>query len=89
MEQSGELAEWSKATVSKIVILLVGIEGSNPSLSAIFILKRTIKNHRVKQRANSQARLAICSFYFTPAALSRKLPQERVIFKRVALRCSP
>ena len=33
---SGELAERSKATVSKIVILLVGIEGSNPSLSAIF-----------------------------------------------------
>ena len=36
---SGELAERSKATVSKIVILLVGIEGSNPSLSAIFVLK--------------------------------------------------
>ena len=35
---SGEMAEWSKATVSKIVILLVGIEGSNPSLSAIFLL---------------------------------------------------
>ena len=40
---SGELAERSKATVSKIVILLVGIEGSNPSLSAIFVLKFGVK----------------------------------------------
>ena len=40
---SGELAERSKATVSKIVILLVGIEGSNPSLSAIFMLKFHVK----------------------------------------------
>ena len=36
----GEVAEWSKATVSKIVISFMGIEGSNPSLSAIFFTKK-------------------------------------------------
>ena len=45
----------------------MGIEGSNPSLSAIFILND--KNHDVKQRANYQARLVICSFFFMPSAL--------------------
>ena len=64
---SGELAERSKATVSKIVILLVGIEGSNPSLSAIFILNAP--NHSVKQRTTLQASLASCSFFFTLGAL--------------------
>ena len=43
---SGELAERSKATVSKIVILLVGIEGSNPSLSAIFFCKKNGERSR-------------------------------------------
>ena len=46
---SGEMAEWSKATVSKIVILLVGIEGSNPSLSAIFILKKNENGERSRK----------------------------------------
>ena len=47
------------------------------------------KNHGIKQRVNLQARLAICSFFFMPGTLMRKNPQKRVIFLRVALRCSP
>ena len=50
---SGELAERSKATVSKIVILLVGIEGSNPSLSAIFFATK-------KWRTKPQGFTSLC-----------------------------
>ncbi len=74
---SGELAERSKATVSKIVILLVGIEGSNPSLSAIFILNEKSR-HKAKNNFTSQ--LASCSFFFMPGSLKRNFPHERVIF---------
>ena len=31
---NGEMGEWLKPTVSKIVVPFVGTEGSNPSLSA-------------------------------------------------------
>ena len=32
------MAEWSKATVSKIVVRFMRTVGSNPTLSAIFVL---------------------------------------------------
>lgn len=41
----GEMAEWSNAPDSKSGIRLVRIEGSNPSLSAIFFaLKHNVKD---------------------------------------------
>ena len=35
----GEVSEWSKEHAWKVCILLKGIEGSNPSLSAKFNMK--------------------------------------------------
>ena len=68
----GELVEWSKAPHWKCGVPQ-GTEGSNPSLSAIFVLKQTDKNHGIKQRAKLQASLAICSFFFMPGTLMRKI----------------
>ena len=58
------MVEWFKAAVLKTAVAQATL-GSNPSSSASFVLKRTNKNHRVKKRAKLQARLAICSFFFT------------------------
>ena len=54
----------------------------NPA--AIFVLKRTHKNHGIKKRAKLQASLAFCSFFFMPGTLMRKNAAGARDFLRVA-----
>ena len=43
-ELFGEMAEWSKATVLKTVVSLVGTQGSNPCFSASIVLQHPYKD---------------------------------------------
>ena len=73
----GELVEWSKAPHWKCGVPQ-GTEGSNPSLSAIFIL-----NKKSQSKAKSKFASKTCNllfFLYSCCALYGK-PQERVIFK--------